>query len=111
MVRACRAPGEHSALSGFTVWVNDGAAATYNDLLQSKDAGVREMPDGAVAMKKIAGFDPLHGDWFWQDIAATGAVTLEGQAPSCSACHEGRPDATCIGYGAVNGMDYLCTAP
>ena len=24
MVRACRAPGEHSALNGFTVWVNDG---------------------------------------------------------------------------------------
>ena len=23
MVRACRAPGEHSALNGFTVWVND----------------------------------------------------------------------------------------
>ena len=126
MVRACRAPGEHSALSGFTVWVNDAAAAAYNDILQNRDAGAREMPNGAivvkelyrdrictvvdrwVAMKKITGFDPSHGDWFWQDVAATGAVTIEGQAPSCSGCHEGRPDATCIGYGAVNGMDYLC---
>ena len=129
MVRACRAPGEHSALSGFTVWVSDAAAAAYNEIMQSRDAGAGEMPDGAivvkelyrdrtctvvdrwVAMKKIAGFDPLHGDWFWQDVAATGSVTLEGQAPSCSGCHEGRPDGTCIGYGAVNGMDYLCTAP
>jgi len=130
MVRACRAPGEHSALNGFTVWVNDAAAAAYDEILSGGgDAGVRTMPDGAVvvkelyqdractavdrwvAMKKIAGFDPAHGDWFWQDVSAAAKVNAEGILPSCSDCHEGRPDNTCIGFGNTNGMDYLCTAP
>jgi hypothetical protein len=132
-VRACRAPGEHSGLSGFTVWANDAAAATYDQILArgagSDGGGAHQMPDGAivikelyndractiidrwVAMKKVAGFDPAHGDWFWQDVAATRSVISEGQLPGCSDCHEGRPDATCIGFGAVNAMDYLCTAP
>jgi hypothetical protein len=130
LVRPCRAPGEHSALNGFTVWVNDDAAASYDAiLLGGGDAGVHTMPDGAivvkelyqdrtctavdrwVAMKKIAGFDPAHGDWFWQDVSAMATVNAQGVLPSCSDCHEGRPDNTCIGYGNTNGMDYLCTAP
>jgi hypothetical protein len=130
LVRACRAPGEHSGLNGFAVWVNDAAAATYDQILQGGgDAAVHEMPDGAivvkelykdrtctavdrwVAMKKISGFDPATGDWFWQDVTAAGTVNVEGQVPACSGCHEGQPNASCIGYGAVNGMDYLCTAP
>jgi len=130
LVRACRAPGEHSALNGLTVWVSDAAAATYDDILSGGgDAGVHVMPDGAVvvkelykdrtctavdrwvAMKKIAGFDPAHGDWFWQDVSAGAKVNAEGVLPSCSDCHEGRPDNTCIGFGNTNGMDYLCTAP
>jgi hypothetical protein len=128
MVRACRAPGEHSALNGFTVWVDDAAAATYDQILSGGGAA-QPMPDGAivvkelygdrectvvdrwVAMKKAAGFDPGRGDWYWQDLAADRAVVREGQLPACSDCHEGRDDGTCIGYGAVNGMDYLCTAP
>ena len=130
MVRACRAPGEHSGLNGFTVWVNDAAAATYDQLLLGGapgDAGGHEMPDGAVvikelyqdrgcttvdrwvAMKKLAGFDPARGDWFWQDVTRAGTVTAEGQLPACSDCHEGQ--ASCTGFGTVNGMDYLCTAP
>ncbi len=131
MVRRCRAPGEHSGLDGFTVWVDDPSAASYDQILSGSrpDAAAAQMPDGAVvvkelytdrdcttvdrwvAMKKIAGFDPTHGDWFWQDVAPTRAVLSEGQQPRCSDCHEGRADGTCIGYGAVNGMDYLCTAP
>ena len=127
-VRTCRAPGEHSALNGFTVWVDGASAASY-DLILGGGGATHLMPDGAivvkelygdrecnvvdrwVAMKKVAGFDPGHGDWYWQDIAANRAIIREGQLPACSDCHEGRPDATCIGYGAVNGMDYLCTAP
>jgi len=134
MVRACRAPGEHSALNGFTVWTSEAAAATYDQLLSGSGAGGdggagRAMPDGAivikelfgdrdctlvdrwVAMKKIAGFDPANGDWYWQDLAASRAILREGALPACSVCHEGRADGTCIGYGATNGMDYLCTAP
>ena len=93
------------------------------------DAGASAMPDGSivvkelyrdptcetvdrwVAMKKIAGFDPAGGDWFWQDVTSQATITAEGRLPACAGCHEGRPDATCIGYGATNGRDYLCTAP
>src|SRR4051812_19851689 len=39
MVRACRAPGEHSALNGFTVWASGAAAATYAQLLSGGAAG------------------------------------------------------------------------
>ena len=131
MVRSCRGPGEHSGLNGFTVWVNDAAAATYDQLLlggtPGDAGGGHEMPDGAVvvkelyrdrscatvdrwvAMKKVAGFDPGHGDWFWQDVTPAGTVTIEGRVPACSDCHEG--NASCTGFGAVNGMDYLCTMP
>jgi hypothetical protein len=127
MVRACRAPGEHSGLNGFTVWVDDAAASAYDQILSG--GGAAPMPDGAivvkelfddrdctvvdrwVAMKKVAGFDAAHGDWYWQDVASSRAILREGQLPACSDCHEGRPDATCLGYGAMNGMDYLCTAP
>ncbi len=130
MVRACRAPGEHSALNGFTVWVNDDGAAAYDAILSGGgDGGAHVMPDGAVvvkelykdrtctavdrwvAMKKIAGFDPAHGDWLWQDVSAASTVNSQGILPACSDCHEGRPDNTCIGFGNTNGMDYLCTAP
>jgi hypothetical protein len=130
-VRACRAPGEHSGINGFTVWVDDGAAATYDQILSggAGDGGTAQMPPGAVvikelygdrdctvvdrwvAMQKIGAFDPAHGDWFWQDLSATRAVLRQGQLPACSDCHEGRADGTCVGFGASNGMDYLCTAP
>jgi hypothetical protein len=127
MVRACRAPGEHSGLNGFTVWVDDADAATYDRILSG--GGGQQMPYGAVvikelfndrdctvvdrwvAMKKTADFDPAHGDWYWQDVAPTRAVLREGQLPACSDCHEGTPDGTCAGFGTMNGMDYLCTAP
>lgn len=137
MVRACRAPGEHSGLNGFTVWVDDAAASAYDQILSggggaggAVDSGAAPaMPAGAivvkelygdrdctvvdrwVAMKKVDGFDPAHGDWYWQDVGASRAIVREGQLPACSDCHEGRPDGTCIGFGTLNGMDYLCTAP
>lgn len=128
-VRACRSPGEHSALNGFTVWADSASAGQYDALLSRADAGATEMPAGAtvikeiyqdsdctsverwVAMKKIPGFDPAHGDWTWQEVTAPGTVTVEGAVAACYDCHTGRSDGTCIGYGAVNGMDYLCTAP
>ena len=130
LVRPCRAPGEHSALNGFTVWVNDAAAVAYDDIL-SGTAGVHEMPansivikevstdvtcsssavDRWVAMKKIPGYDPPNGDWMWQEVSGQGSITVEGRVAACTGCHAGADNTTCAGYGAARGMDYLCTAP
>lgn len=130
-VRRCRAPGEHSGLGGFTVWVNELGADAYGRILAASDVdgGAARMPTGSivvkelyadeacrtidhwVAMAKIDGYDTAHGDWFWQDVSARKTITAEGRVPSCFGCHEGRDDGTCVGFGAVNGRDYLCTAP
>src|SRR5262245_34854922 len=98
MVRACRSPGEHSALNGFTVWADQSSAAQYDSiLLGAVDGGAHEMPAGSivvkevyrdsdcvaverwVAMKKIPGFDPEHGDWSWQEMTANGVITVDGR--------------------------------
>lgn len=129
-VRACRAPGEHSGLNGFTVWVDDASADSYDSILAAS-ADVHQMPAGAVvvkelyrdracgadqvdrwvAMKKIPGYDPANGDWMWQDVTNQRGITAEGRVGSCIACHAGGDDMTCAGYGEAHGADYLCTAP
>lgn len=129
-VRPCRSPGEHSALFGFTVWVDEPSAARYDQILSGGgDAGVQEMPAGAVvikevfsdldcrsverwvAMKKMPGYDPAHGDWFWQELTVKGVSKSEGRVAACIACHLGGDTGSCAGFGALKGMDYLCTAP
>lgn len=125
-VRDCRAPGEHSALGGFTVWVDPASAEAFESLW---DGDQSRMPGGAVvmkvihsdpgctadevlgyvAMKKVPGFDPAGGDWRWQQIDQTGDLIVDGKDASCSGCHEGR--ASCTGYGNEAGLDYLCTEP
>lgn len=129
-VRACRAPGEHSGLNGFTVWADDASADVYDSILAAS-GDVHQMPAGAivvkelyddrtcsedqvdrwVAMKKVPGYDPANGDWMWQDVTGRRTLTSEGRVASCSACHAGGDDMTCAGYGELHGMDYLCTAP
>ncbi len=81
------------------IWVNPDAAAT----LAAAAGG--EMPDGAVivkegyadgagasvnavtAMKKIAGYAPDAGDWFWAAYDTEGNVMTAGQSSSCVDCH------------------------
>ncbi|MDP9152252.1 MAG: cytochrome P460 family protein [Myxococcota bacterium] len=128
-VRACRFPGEHSALNGFTVWADDAGASLYMAILAGDAGGV--MPAGSVvikelyasqacdpsgvdhwvAMKKVTGYDPDHGDWMWQELAQDGTVKTQGREAACYRCHQGGANTTCDGYGAANGKDYLCTAP
>lgn len=129
-VRPCRAPGEHSALAGFTVWVDGEGAAAFEDLW-ADPPGLSELPDGTVvvkvvydgsdcapddaagwfAMEKRSGFDPEGGDWYWQEVAADGTLRVDGKDSACTGCHEGGSSTTCTGYGAFNGRDYVCTEP
>ena len=126
-VRGCRAPGEHSALAGFTVWVDPDSAPSFEALFAG--GGPASMPDGAtvvketyleadcasgsvdgwLVMQKRAGFDPAGGDWYWQQARVDRTVTTDGKDPGCTGCHQGV--ASCTGYGADAGLDYLCTAP
>jgi hypothetical protein len=63
-------------------------------------------PDGAVAakeghtgatgpiervymMKKIKGYDPANGDWFYAMMAPDGAPRLKGKVSLCISCHSG----------------------
>ena len=128
MVRPCRFPGEHSALNGFTVWVNQKGAASFAAIWQTPP-GVSELAPGSVvvkelysgqgcdpktaerwvAMEKRSGFDPAHGDWFWQEVSSDRKVTVNGADEHCFDCHTG--SQSCDGYGLAAGRDYLCTVP
>ena len=128
-VRQCRAPGEHSGLNGFTVWVNHTGGESFGAIWQTPPS-VKALVDGAivvkelytsqdcepssvdhwVAMRKETGFDPAHGDWHWQEVSPAGDVISDGAVATCSTCHTG-DTSSCMGYGATAGRDYLCTAP
>lgn len=127
-VRTCRSPGEHSALGGFTVWTDPDSSDAFAALWAG---AASEMPPGAVvvkesyggadcepddavnwvAMKKEPGFAPESGDWHWQELGPSGDLRVDGADPGCITCHQGSPDTTCRGYGADNGLDYICTEP
>ena len=45
---------------------------------------------GAITvMKKIKGYDPEHGDWFWAKYGPDGKVLAAGKVAGCIACHTG----------------------
>ena len=50
------------------------------------------MPDGkldkiTVMVKRLKGYDPEHGDWFWAEYTSTGKVEMAGKVQMCVACH------------------------
>lgn len=44
-------------------------------------------PVALTVMKKVAGYDPEAGDWFWAWYAMDGTVQAAGAVSSCSGCH------------------------
>ncbi len=84
------------------LYVNDVAAA---DLA----ADAAELSEGAIlvnasfqdedgtpkfvgAMRKVDGFAPDAGDWYWAHLDETGALVVAGQVAACAACHADAPD-------------------
>lgn len=55
---------------------------------------------GISLMRKLEGFNPEDGDWFWAEYGPNGEVRAEGRVEDCIQCHRGRAD-----------NDYLFTAP
>ncbi|MBM4361159.1 MAG: hypothetical protein FJ104_00645 [Deltaproteobacteria bacterium] len=130
LVRACRAPGEHSGLDGFTVRISQGAEAPLAELFEDPP-GVAALPAGALvvkelfaspdcapgtltrytAMRKEPGFAPESGDWHWQELSPEGRVLIDGAVAACIDCHRGGASGSCAGFGEAAGRDWFCTAP
>lgn len=45
-----------------------------------------------VAMAKVEGYNPDHGDWFWASYATDGKIKAEGKPQGCIDCHLGMRD-------------------
>ncbi len=111
--------GQHPHGALLTTYVNDAAYDAIVNKKATLPAGsilVKEnyMPDkklGAITiMKKIDGFNPGAGDWFWAKLTGEGkpitvekdgkTMTLAGKVPGCIGCHTAQ---------AAN--DFLFTSP
>ena len=84
------------------IWFNEVAAAALSE-------GAQVMPEGAAlvkqafeedgvtptkmsAMRKVEGFSPDNGDWFWGLFAADGSTLMSGDADTCYSCHTAGQD-------------------
>ena len=88
------------------IWLNQEALPSFEDTTSTN------LPYGSISvkegystsdissintitvMKKIEGFAPDHGDWFWASFDTNGDVNKAGSVSSCYNCH-------------VSGMDYI----
>jgi len=88
------------------IWLNQQSLPSFQDSTSS------ELPYGSICvkegyqssdgstintitvMKKIEGFDPIHGDWFWASYGTNGNVNKAGSVSSCYNCH-------------ASGIDYI----
>jgi hypothetical protein len=109
-IQGYRAWFQHEAWSGI-----QSSASThgpfvqiwYNETTATAEAGEQgtQMPAGSIlvkegyldgegtdlkaitVMKKVEGFDPDNGDWYWASYAADGSVYTSGASDFCSSCH------------------------
>jgi hypothetical protein len=104
----------HGAL--LTTYLNPLALGAVNTRVGTMPDGatiVKEnyKPDSTLAsitvMRKFAGYDPDHSDWFFSKFLPSGeldkspdGMALEGRVPTCQSCHGERKD-----------NDYLYTGP
>ena len=86
------------------IWINGEGYPSF------EDSTTNDMPYGSVlvkegysdnngtdvnnvtVMKKIEGFDPNHGDWFWASYDVNGSVNNAGSISSCYNCHASGTD-------------------
>ena len=86
------------------IWLNAQALPSFEDSASSAlpygSICVKEgysSSDGSsintvTVMKKIEGFDPDHGDWFWASYDTNGDVNKAGSVSSCYTCHASGED-------------------
>jgi hypothetical protein len=116
-VRDCRRSVEHG-LVNILIRTTTAAAPLYREGPFPLPVGtliVKEEYSGAsqgcserigttVMRKEPAGYDPVRGDWRWQQLDATGRVTGDGPGTGalsrCGSCHAG-----------VRCRDFTCAEP
>lgn len=88
-------PGKGPHGKFVSTYINAVAAASPGDLpagsiLVKENYSSRDPAslESLTVMKKIAGYDPQHGDWFWARYEPDGTATHSGQAGMCYRCHE-----------------------
>ena len=80
------------------IWLNDSAFTAIQSLktvMSENSILVKEgysnaagsSLTGITAMKKIAGYNPDHGDWFWAKYKSSGSVENAGKPNACVNCH------------------------
>ena len=86
------------------IWLNQEALPSFEDSTSADlpygSISVKEgysSSDGSnintiTVMKKIEGFDPDHGDWFWASFDPNGDVNKAGSISSCYNCHASGTD-------------------
>ena len=86
------------------IWLNQEALPSFEDSTSADlpygSISVKEgysSSDGTsintiTVMKKIEGFDPYHGYWFWASFDPNGDVNKAGSISSCYNCHASGTD-------------------
>ena len=86
------------------IWLNQEALPSFEDSTSADlpygSISVKEgysSSDGSTintitVMKKIEGFDPDNGDWFWVSFDPNGDVNKAGSISSCYNCHASGTD-------------------
>lgn len=87
--------GDHGAY--VQIWLNynaDDALLAGEDPLPPGSIIVEEIYDidgttllSMVAQRKLDGYDPSHGDWFWGEFQADYEEIQSGNLAACSDCH------------------------
>jgi hypothetical protein len=92
-----------------TVYVNDTALASIRNVSGMADNSivVKENYDKAkqltsvTVMRKVKGYNPEKGDWFWARFSADSKITHEGKVEMCYDCHSAAADNDYIFVGKV----------
>lgn len=51
------------------------------------DSEDRGSLNGITVMKRVEGYDPENGDWYWARYSPSGDLTHAGKVAFCSDCH------------------------
>ena len=54
-----------------------------------------------TVMRKVKGYNPEKGDWFWARFSADSKITHEGKVEMCYGCHASADDNDYIFVGKV----------
>ncbi len=92
-----------------TVYVNDAALQSIkgskgmanNSIVLKENYNTAKQLTSVTVMKKVKGFNPEGGDWFWARFDPEANLTHEGKVQMCQGCHDGAEENDYIFTGKV----------